>query len=514
VTTLLAAARPSLSKMMEWHVRQNATGLITAGVLVLLLIGITPLLPPEHRKRARNAIIVGLLYGLAILVPAWAGTYNFQISDSYFLLRDFLLGWTIVAFVGLVVFDFFLRRWGVVAPKIVRDLVGAGLFFVTALMILRGHGVNPLSLITTSVVFTAVIGFALQDTIGNFFAGLALQMERTLSVGDWIEADGNVGRITAIRLRSTTIVTKDGDLIALPNGIFLKGKVKNFSKPSGLHRLWVKVGVGYAHQPNEVRAALLRATREAPGVETEPAPDALVFEFGDSAITYAVRFWISDFARDDGILSGVRSRMYYHLRRAEMEISYPQRNVNLQLVNEETRKQTRAADINRRRSILAGVDLFREVPQQTRDDLAERMKKLTFADGEVIIRQGDPGDSLYVIRNGEVVVQVEVGGQTREVAVLRDGAFFGEMSLMTGEARKATCMARGDATVYLLDKAGFQEILQQNEQIIEGISTKLTQRQLALEAQREGAAAVSQQKVEQQSGQLLARIKNFFRLKA
>ena len=111
-------------------------------------------------------------------------------------------------------------------------------------------------------------------------------------------------------------------------------------------------------------------------------------------------------------------------------------------------------------------------------------------------------------------VQVEVGGQTREVAVLRDGAFFGEMSLMTGEARKATCMARGDATVYLLDKAGFQEILQQNEQIIEGISTKLTQRQLALEAQREGAAAVSQQKVEQQSGQLLARIKNFFRLKA
>lgn len=500
--------------MMEWHVRQNATGLITAGVLVLLLIGITPLLPQADRRRARNAVIIGILYGLAILVPAWAGTYNYNVSDSYYLLRDFLLGWTIVAFIGLVVFDFFLRRWGVVAPKIVRDLVGAGLFFVTALMILRGHGVNPLSLITTSVVFTAVIGFALQDTIGNFFAGLALQMERTLSVGDWIEADGNVGRIAAIRLRSTTIVTKDGDLIALPNGIFLKGKVKNFSKPSGQHRMVAKIGVGYQHPPNEVRRVLLEAVRGVPGVDPTPEPDIMIVDFGDSAITYGVRYWLSDFARDSPIDTEVRARMWYHLRRAEMEIAFPHRVVQMHQITDETRKQARAADINRRRSILAGVDLFREVPQETRNELAERMRKLTFGDGEIIIKQGDPGDSLYVIRNGEVAVQVEVAGQKREVAVLRDGAFFGEMSLMTGEARKATCVARGDAIVYLLDKAGFQEILQQNEQIIESISAKLTQRQLALEAQREGAAAVSQQKVEQQSGQLLARIKNFFRLKA
>ena len=501
-------------RMMEWHVRHNAAGLITAATLILLMIAMSAVLPTLERRRARRAITIGFLYGFAILVPAWAATYDLVVSDTYYLLRDFLLGWMVVSFIGLVLFDLALARAQVAVPKIVRDLSGAGLFFVAGLIILRSHGVNPLSLITTSVVFTAVIGFALQDTIGNFFAGLALQIERTLDVGDWIEADGNVGRIVAIRLRSTSIVTKDGDLIALPNGLFLKGKVKNFSKPTRQHRMWMKVGVSYAHPPNDVRRVLLAAVRDVPGIDATPEPDVMVTEFGDSAIIYSVRYWISDFARDAPIDTEARSRIWYHLRRAEMEVPYPQRVVHTHAITPEAKAETRREDIARRRRILAGIDLFRDVPQQTRDDLAERLRKLTFGDGEVIIRQGDPGDSLYVIRNGEVTVRVHVNGTSREVAVLRDGAFFGEMSLMTGETRKATCLARGDATVYLLDKAGFEEILRQNEQIIESISAKLTQRQMDLEAQREGAAAVSAQKVAQQSNQLLARIKNFFRLKS
>ena len=67
-----------------------------------------------------------------------------------------------------------------------------------------------------------------------------------------------------------------------------------------------------------------------------------------------------------------------------------------------------------------------------------------FGPGEIILRQGDPGDSLYVVRSGKVVVQIEVHGVARELATLTTGQFFGEMSLMTGESRTATVVAKSD----------------------------------------------------------------------
>src|SRR5262249_17532367 len=143
----------------------------------------------------------------------------------------------------------------------------------------RRSGVNLLSLVTTSAVLTAVIGLSLQNTIANMFAGLSLQLDHTLNVGDWIQMANWIGRITHIKWRSTFIVTRDGNNVILPNSELLRQEVLNFSKPTGVHRSTVKVSFAYRHPPREVARVLVDALRGLTDILPDPAPDCLPVEF-------------------------------------------------------------------------------------------------------------------------------------------------------------------------------------------------------------------------------------------
>jgi CRP-like cAMP-binding protein len=133
-----------------------------------------------------------------------------------------------------------------------------------------------------------------------------------------------------------------------------------------------------------------------------------------------------------------------------------------------------------------------------------------FGPGEVILRQGDPGDSLYVVRSGQVVVQIGAGTGPKTVATLLAGQFFGEMSLMTGESRSATVVARTDVECYIVDKEAFQEILEEKPDLAGIISDILSRRQLALGASTEIAMTAQAS----QKRELRTRIAAFFGIKS
>ena len=131
---------------------------------------------------------------------------------------------------------------------------------------------------------------------------------------------------------------------------------------------------------------------------------------------------------------------------------------------------------------------------------------MVFGPGELILRQGDPGDSLYIVRGGQVAVQIGVLGAHKEVATLGDGEFFGEMSLMTGETRTATVVAKTDVECYIVDKEAFQEIVQEKPELAGTISDILSRRQVALGVQRSLTPVPSAA----QSNQLRSKIAAFF----
>ena len=202
-------------------------------------------------------------------------------------------------------------------PNIVQDSIVIALFGIAATLILRER------ILATTAVGAVVIGFALQDTLGNLFAGLAIQIEKPFRVGQWVNLAGKDGLVSEITWRATKIRTKTGNFVIVPNSTLSRETITNYSEPMPESRFEVEVGVSYDVPPNEVKAVIAAAIRDEPLLAPGRQPEVLIADFAASAITYRIRVWTADFAADEQLRDHVRSRVYYALRRANFEIPLP-----------------------------------------------------------------------------------------------------------------------------------------------------------------------------------------------
>jgi small-conductance mechanosensitive channel/CRP-like cAMP-binding protein len=484
------------------------------GALIAVLV-LRRLLPRDDRGHGSTTAVllsVGLLLGLVRLFFAVTGAHASTIGKVVNVLTTFFVSLGAVNALVLFVFEVVPARTQLRLPIILREVIQMLAFVVVVFGSISQTGLHDIaSLITTSAVLTAVVGLALQSTISNLFAGIVLNMDRTLSVGDWVQVGQRTGRIAQIRWRSTVLRTRDGNTVIIPNGQFTAQEVYNYSRPNPRFRIEVRVGFHYRHPPNEVRDVLVTAAASAPGVLADPRPECFPVDFSDSAVAYTVRFWIDTFERQAPIEGEVRTRIWYAAARAGLEIPYPMRTLHMLNASAAPASHDAVADVDRRLQALERVDLFAGLAPTERELLAQGMRRDHFAAGEQIIRQGAPGDSLFLIAQGEVLVSLGQDGINQSVTTLKAGDFFGEMSLMTGEPRSATCTARVDTICYVIDHATFHRLLTQRPQIAEHMSTLLTARQATLD--RKGgelsarAALATDGKVK-----MLERIRRFFEL--
>jgi CRP-like cAMP-binding protein len=360
---------------------------------------------------------------------------------------------------------------------------------------------------------TAVLALSLQSTIANLFAGIVLHMDRVLGEGDWVQLGSRTGRIAQIRWRSTVLRTTDGDNVIIPNTQLTTQEVYNYSRPSPRHRVWVRVAFAYRHPPNDVRQVMSAAARAAPGVLSEPRPDCLPVDFSDSGVVYMVRFWIHEFERRSEIEGEVRTRIWYAAKRAGLEIANPLRPPPVEGTEGANGHRHPTSEIQQRSGVLQRIDLFSNLTEPDLRILAQGMRAVKFAAGEPIIREGEPGDSLFVIAEGDVLVALGDLGRHHSIVTLHAGDFFGEMSLVTGEARNATCSARTDAVCYVIDHAALQPLLRERPQLAEHLSAVLAARQATLERKEGELSARAAARSTESQNRLLARIRSFFDLR-
>src|SRR5690606_81842 len=155
--------------------------------------------------------------------------------------------------------------------------------------------VEPGSLLATSALLTAVLGLSLQDTLGNMFAGLAIQAERPFELGDWIQYDStteHIGEVTEINWRATRLLTLDRVLITVPNGSLAKSSIRNFSRPQPVTRRSTTIWAPYNVSPHRVQRALTQAAQETPGVLAEPPASVITRAFSERGVEYSVRYFI------------------------------------------------------------------------------------------------------------------------------------------------------------------------------------------------------------------------------
>lgn len=409
------------------------------------------------------------------------------------------------------------RRGNTPLPKIIQDILQGLLYAAVALVVLRASGVELGSLLTTSALLTAVIGLSLQDTLGNLFAGLAIQAQRPFELGDWIQLDASdvesVGRVVEINWRATRVLTIDNVEVTVPNGALARASIRNYSKPAPEVRRAVTITVAPHVPPAEAQRLFADAVAGTPGVLAYPAPDVLTVGFTDRGVEYRVRYWMRDFDRRELIDGSVRERLWYALQRAGLSIPGAQRHVFVHETTKEARAEEQAEHARERASVLHEVDFLRDLPEAAMQHLATTTERRMYAAGEVVIVEGSGGEELFVVESGEVEIVVARGGtSTVRIATVGPGRFFGEMSLMTGEKRRATVRTLRETVLLVVSKHDLQPILESHPAIAQRISEVLAEREVALGNVSARSEKEHKSIVEQRSDALLARIRQFFSL--
>jgi len=364
-----------------------------------------------------------------------------------------------------VLFDvaFRLRRKHA-APALLRQIVSLLVFGLAVVVLVRLIlGVQLTGVIATSAVLSVVIGLALQDTLGNLFSGLALHLEKSVQVGDMVRFGETFGTVEELSWRAMKVRTMEGNVLLVPNSIASRERLEVFPRPGRPIARKLEVGLEYDLPPGKAREALEAAGRDLPGIASFPEPAAYLKTFGDFSISYELRYWLEDYSRFLELDSQVRERVWYRLSREGIPIAFP-------LIRQWQWAAGALTPPSRRDAIeaaISNVDLFALLSDEARGRVASGARERRFAPGETIVREGDRGSSMFVVKEGRLAVSAHgTVGQSQKLAVLEAGAAFGEVSLLTGDARTATVRALTEATLLEIDKATLAPILRENPSIV------------------------------------------------
>ena len=395
-------------------------GFAVLGVALLVAAFLVNRFAPRRRYRIRHGVLLyvlflvttGLASALAHVHVGWAASWTEHVR----LLSDLCGAFTFVNVVSLVVFDVALpalRLFGVDFGTLAADVIVGLAYVFAALGVLKGAGVSPSSVVTTSAVVSGVLALSMQATLGNILGGVALQLDGSVHVGDWIQiADGTQGKVVAIRWRHTLVETRNWDTVVVPNSSLLAQNIVLLGRRTGKplqHRMWVYFNVDHRFSPSRVIDVVREALCNAPieGVADEPRPSVICYDFAkdgrDSFAYYAVRYWLTDLPNDDPTSSRVRMRIFTALERADIPLARPSQT--LVIHPEETADARRARHEDERLRALQEVDLFHALTADERAFIASHLRYAPFSAGETCTKQGAVAHWLYVLTSGKVEVR-------------------------------------------------------------------------------------------------------------
>src|SRR5204862_6699304 len=315
-----------------------------------------------------------------------------------------LLGYFAARVVNAALFDFVLRlRRRYEAPTLVRNIFT--LLAFTILFVITFRFVYPTydlgALFTTSALFGVIIGLALQDTLGNFFAGISLHADRPFQVGDVIVVTSNklTGVVESITWRAIKIRTFQNHIVLVSNSLAAREAIE-VSLRDNLNARLVFFSTIYTDSPAKTIHIVREAVRDSDNVSDKITPIVRIRQLGDSSIDWEIKYWLDDYARYNDTDALVRQRVWYALRRNGLTFAFPTRTLYLERAVS-PRPVTAEDQIADR---LSAVDIFSPLSPDELRQLAKATAGHIFAPGETLIRAGDEGSSMFVVHNGRVAV--------------------------------------------------------------------------------------------------------------
>lgn len=367
--------------------------------------------------------------------------------------------WLAAHLVTLVVARLYFERIrGIPLPSVVHRVL-VTLFFVVGMLVLLQQrfdwSAGDLVLLTSLVALSG--GVVFQSALGELLASVSLGLSNTLRVGDLVQVGDTRGWIEEIEARTTVLRGVDGGHVVIANRKLIDSQVVNYSRPDRVHPARFTLAASASAPPNAVKASLAQCAAQVPGVQAEPAPEVVQVGAEGGAVQYRVTFWLDDYARRHAVEDAIRTLAWYRLRRDGH--AWPPAEVA-------------AVDEGAVAELLASVPILAALTGAETATLASRARPVLYGAGEWLFRQGDAGDSLFVVRSGGVRLSVRTAGQKddAEVAVVAPGGSFGERSLLTGAQRSAHATAAVDSELVRIDRESFRAIVLSNPAIVEKLT--------------------------------------------
>jgi small-conductance mechanosensitive channel/CRP-like cAMP-binding protein len=451
-------------------------GLALVAVLLALRLATRRFrLPPPPLLLPLLAVLLWCVLG-GTARPAgvqWLGAVD-ELATAYALIA--LLGW-----LGLECPE--ALGWWRPTAKILRDLLMLGLSaLATVLVLQRLANLNLVGLLTTSAVLTAVIGLAAQESLKDLFAGIELQLDPPFREGDWISVGEESGTVESLHLMSTRLRRKDGSTVNLPNNTVADNPMRRFSQHEPVGNRF-EIALGYEIPPARARRLLVRVMVDNPLVLNDPPPEVLVSAYEDSWIRYELQ------AAQRGPSEGDRLRLrselleqiWYALERQGWELPYPVRELKRRQPQRDPAHPT-GVDASLTAQLLRRSWLFAQLDPEQVERLASEVRCLRFGSGETIVAEGEEGEALFQVVDGEVEVFKADGSPLgRSVAVLGRDQIFGEMTVCTGEPRTATVRSRGECVLLEVERDDFMPLVEDDAGVLDAMAAIVGQRRSELE---------------------------------
>jgi hypothetical protein len=320
-------------------------------------------------------------------------------------------------------------------------------------------------LFTGSTILGIVVGLALQDTLGNLFAGIALQADQPFQIGDVINIQNNrwTGVVEQVSWRGVKIRTFQNKIVVISNSSLGKEFIE-VAPRDNLNARLVFFNTIYSTSPSRTIHLIREVVRQVENVSPKIRPVVRVRNLGDNGIDFEVKYWLEDYTKYNDTDALIRQRIWYAFQRENIHFAFPTRTLYIEKQELEPGFAESVDEIFDR---LSEVPIFAPLTDEETQQIAEVVEAKIFAAGEKIVRRGQDGKSMYVIHRGAVKVQITEDGKIKVLRNLSEGDFFGEMGLFTGEPRTATVVAQEETEVLEIKHTCLKPILEANPALVE-----------------------------------------------
>lgn len=371
----------------------------------------------------------------------------------------------------------------------------------------------------TSGMLGIVVGLALRSIILDIFTGLAVNIDQSYRIGDWVELldhGHNVvyGKVLEINWRTTRVVADDHRFFVIPNSRMGNVSLINYSMPDDIFRAEVPFTLDFSVPPARALRVLEAGVRAVCGRKigplAHPEPKVIIGATNGLGIEYRVRYWMS---LEQITIPMCRHVVYgsvlEHLRHAGLTLAYPKQD---QFFARMPVRQLEHQSEQDREKLLRRIDIFGCLePAELRQVAAELAPKHIPA-GSELLAGGEAGDSMFVVAEGFLEVWAEREGEKIRIGQIEPGEFAGEMSLLTGEPRTASISAATDVVAYEITRDHLMPILEARPALFEAISALTAARRMRME-ETLAAAGIEDggHDVHGLTAQILGKMKSFFR---